>query len=483
MSDLKREGLEYIPEINQVLSLKGENSSRCAVSEPTIHAPIFNTLTDGFFFDRGKLQLADFDYTSAPGIAILTNPMVTELDSTYSGNVTVHRIKAPNTLTKAQAAKYIPNIYLIKNSRFLVYILSSLIYIDINKHLLSKYIEPMLETLLEDDPEDHAIKDGLYKAYNNIEAFMEALEEDFYGSDRTLTEKGLLDSFVRFRGFKGTPRAWDLSADPLIKEIISRLQAGYDTKYTGGSPRGGAAPSLYYAMYPQLNSVYHNLVSPELHISSKYSDVPAKLPSPRTAEGESFLKKLYNIRKASFIQKFLQNILGRASNIGAALSYHQYSRNFPRIVALDNSASFNLKELVMYATIENGITPDLLKEIGAIIDRFRKYGVITELQKKSAEARDYEKTKSAALSKFVSSLGLSIAIDDTADPQIQRGIRSILKDVASKCSQIAKINVLETPEDTVLKALRVSEDQDEIMLEVVSGVQKCLELAGYSFEE
>ena len=114
------------------------------------------------------------------------------------------------------------------------------------------------------------------------------------------------------------------------------------------------------------------------------------------------------------------------------------------------------------------------------MDKYRKYGLLSETQVAAEARKSIEKTASPALLKFTKALSLDIPIENTDNAAIQPEIRRALKGVAQRVSVLAGIPLDGSPEDVVLKALRVSDEQDEIMLEVITGLQQCLSLAGYS---
>ena len=85
------------------------------------------------------------------------------------------------------------------------------------------------------------------------------------------------------------------------------------------------------------------------------------------------------------------------------------------------------------------------------------------------------KTESAALDKFLKKIGMPVDIENTK--MANRKISARLKTLAQTVSQKYNIDYSSDPAEVVLTALRKSDDIDEIMLDVITAVEDCINLA------
>lgn len=85
------------------------------------------------------------------------------------------------------------------------------------------------------------------------------------------------------------------------------------------------------------------------------------------------------------------------------------------------------------------------------------------------------KTESAALDKFLKKIGMPVDIENTK--AANRKISARLKTLAQTVSEKYNIEYSSDPAEVVLTALRRSDDIDEIMLDVITAVEDCINLA------
>lgn len=402
-----------------------------------------------------------------------------------SQQLPVLEIQSPHTFKKED--KPHANIYIAKDSIFLETVLSVLIIADYLKYILSSFVQPVLETLDMKDPAGEEIIDLLHKFYNRVEGLLEIVS-DAYSLDFT----GAFFEDLDYRGLKRFPRYYNTAASAdLGPKFLSRLEAITNTP--------GVYDYVAQRSFRELTSIirdkiYSNFVeaggariTEELNRLSRIyggiSDDPTVFP-PVNPKDLNNLKDLLaydvNVKRACAAWRGLHYCHYILDDLARVYDSNRYRKINNSCISRYIDRTDELKPLVYFANHEGTAPKNTVGDIRAIVDKYRKYGLLSETQVAAEARKSIEKTASPALLKFTKALSLDIPIENTDNAAIQPEIRRALKGVAQRVSVLAGIPLDGSPEDVVLKALRVSDEQDEIMLEVITGLQQCLSLAGYS---
>ena len=406
-----------------------------------------------------------------------------------SGSASPHlpalEIQSPHTFKKED--KPHANIYLAKDSIFLETVLSVLIAADYLKYILSSFVQPVLGTLDIEGRAGEELIDLLHKLYNRVEGLLEIVSETY-----SLDFTGAFFEDPDYRGYKRFPRYYSTAAlADLGPKFLSRLEAITNTP---GVYDWEAQRSLRELMNIINNKIFTSFldageirIAEELNrlsrIYGETDDDPNVFPPANPKELNNLKDVLaydVNVKKAYAVWRGLHYCQYILDDLARVYDYNRYRKISNSFVSRYIDRTDELKPLVYFANHEGVAPKNTVGDIRAIVDKYRKYGLLSEIQTAAGERKSIEKTASPALLRFTKALSLDIPIENTGDAAIQPEIRRALKGMAQRVSVLAGIPLDGSPEDVVLKALRVSEEQDEIMLEVISGLQQCLSLAGYS---